>query len=166
MGLGAVAIALPAQAATLPVRADWEQFLAPATPSEAMFFKWVGDRLAPDTSDASGRHYMVSTRPAYPGGLDCYTSPDGHIAEVLLYLAAGPLYLDSQVRKAAQLRTPLTLADVRRWYGAPAEEATSSRTAASILVYHYQGDPTRTLRFDSLPHSPYLHRVIVTRGAP
>lgn len=161
--LGTMAIALPAGAS--PERLDWEPYLGPATPSAEVFFHWLGSRPTPDTSDATGRHYLIGDRNGYPGGIDAYVAPDGTIQEILFYLAEGPLYLDSQIQRAAKAKTVLKLEDIRRWYGKPDEEATSSRTGATVWTYHVQGDPTRTLTIGSLPHSPCVHRIIVTRGS-
>lgn len=165
VGLLAAAIASPAAAAPQLDRQDWERFLQPATPSEQVFFDWLGRVPELDTEGAEGRHYLVQGKSPYLGGIDCYASLSGEVQSVLWYLTAGPLYLDSQIRHAATLRTPWTLQDVERWYGQPAARSVSKRNGTKTWTYHFQGDRTRSLEFSSLPGSSYLYRVIVTRGA-
>lgn len=163
LGLAAAAIASPA--APQLDRQDWERFLLPATPSERVFFDWLGQTPELDTEGAEGRHYLVHGKAPYQGGIDLYASRSGEVQSVLFYLTAGPLYLESQIQHAATLQTPWTLQDVQKWYGQPAEKLVSKRNRTTTWLYHYQGDQTRTLEFCSLPGSSYLYRVIVTRGA-
>lgn len=166
LALLAVAIATPVAAAPQLDRQDWERFLQPATPSEQVFFDWLGHRPELDSEGADGRHYLVESRAPYLGGIDLYAAPSGDVQSVLFYLTAGPLYLESQVKHAATLKTSWTLGDVERWYGKPTSKSTSKRNGTTTWSYHYQGDPARSLDFTALPGSDYLYRVIVTRGAP
>lgn len=159
-GLMAAAVA----AAPQLDRQDWERFLRPATPSEQVFFDWLGRTPELDTEGAEGRHFMVEGRAPYQGGVDLYASPRGEVQSVLFYLAAGPLYLESQVRRAASLKTAWTLQDVERWYGKPAETYVSKRNRTTTWVYYVDGDKARVLEFSSLPGSSYLYRVVVSRG--
>lgn len=165
-GLLALAcLAQPAAAAPSPDKSDWEQFLRPATPSVEVFSKWVGRSIQPDVDGPDGQHYLVRDRAPFAGGVDCMTTASGEVQEVAFYLAAGPLYLESQLKRAAHLKTPWTLSDVARWYGAPSERHLNARTGATTLVYLIDGDRTRTLAFTSLPHSTYLHRILAERGS-
>lgn len=166
LGLMAVAIATPVAAAPQLDRQDWERYLQAATPSEQVFFDWLGHKPELDSEGDGGRHYLVEGKAPYLGGIDLYASGAGEVQSVLFYLAAGPMYLDSQLKHGSTLRTSWTLRDVERWYGKPTGKSTSKRTGTTTWTYHYQGDPARTLDFSSLPGSDYLYRVIVTRGAP
>lgn len=143
---------------------DWERFLKSATPSVQAVEEWAGHPLELDTAGPEGRHYLITHRAPYGGGVDVYAAPSGDVQEVIFYLKEGPLYLDSQIRRAATFKTPWTLADVERWYGAPAERSTSKRNATTTLTYHLDGDKVRSLLFTSCPHSNYLYRIVAERA--
>ncbi|HEY9857586.1 MAG TPA: hypothetical protein V6D05_17710, partial [Stenomitos sp.] len=49
-------------------RQDWERFLQAATPSEQVFFDWLGQKPELDTEGAEGRHFLVHSRAPYRGG--------------------------------------------------------------------------------------------------
>jgi len=155
----------PVSAAPALDRHDWEQFLQPATASLEVVRRWLGHAPTLDTDGPSGQHYLILDRAPYEGSVDVYTRASGEIEGVNFYLLEGPLYLDSQVQRAAKLKTSWTLADVEKWYGAPKARTTSKRNGTETLEYDFQGDVMRRLYFTSLPRSPYLYRVVVERGA-
>lgn len=159
-----LAIASPALATPAPSRQDWENLLGVATPSAELALKTLGPEWELDTDGAEGRHYSIRSAP-YAGGIDLFTTPKGETQEVIFYLVEGPLYLESQLERAKSAKSPLTLAEVERWYGKPLERKTSPRTHATTLYYRYQGDRTRGMMFTSFPKSAYLHRIVVSRGA-
>lgn len=158
-----LACASPALAEPELNRNDWECLLGAATPSEQVALQVLGPDCTLDADGAEGRHYAISRAP-YAGGVDLYMTPRGELQEALFYLVEGPLYLESQIQRAAAQKSPYTLADVERWYGTPFERKSSGRTGATTLTYHFQGDAARNLLFSSLPHSIFLHRIIVSRG--
>lgn len=159
-----LALAPAAFAAPRIDRNDWERFLADEPPTEQTVEAWLGHSPELDVEGPEGRHFLIHDRAPYAGGVDVYATAQGRVQEVIYYLVEGPLYLESQVQRAKKLKSPYTVEDVERWYGKPLEKRVSSRSGATILTYHFAGDKKRELSFSSLPGSPYLHRVVVTRG--
>ncbi|MBO9540491.1 hypothetical protein J7643_07870 [bacterium] len=159
-----LALAPAAMAAPDPDKRDWERFLTQEVPTERVLADWLGRAPELDTEGPEGRHFLIRDRAPYAGGVDVYATGKGDVQEVIYYLVEGPLYLESQVKRALTLKSPYTVDDVERWYGKPFERRVSSRSGATILTYHFAGDTKRELTFSSLPGSKYLHRIVVTRG--
>jgi hypothetical protein len=146
-------------------RTDWERFVQPETPTVETVEAWLGHPLDLDSDGPEGRHYFVGDRPPYKGGVDVYAAPTGELQEVIFYLDASPLYLASQIERAAKLKTPWTLDDVRSWYGKPDEVTTSRRNGTTTWTYWRGARKVPSLMFTSLPHSPYLFRVVAERAS-
>lgn len=159
-----LAIAPAALAAPSVDKRDWERFLTKELPTEQAVAEWLGHAPELDVEGPEGRHFLIRDRAPYAGGIDVYATSKGDLQEVIYYLVEGPLYLESQVRRARSLKSPYTVDDVERWYGKPEERRVSSRSGATILTYHFGGDQKRALSFSSLPGSTYLHRIVVTRA--